>query len=99
MKCLEKHIKDTNLLRLIKRFLKVGIMKNGEYIKGEVGTPQGSILSLVLANIYMYYTLIAWFEIKIKPKFYGFIEIVNYADDMVICFQYETVAKAVYKEM
>ena len=99
MKCLEKHIKDTNLLRLIKRFLKADIMENGTYIKGEVGTPQGSILSPVLANIYMYYVLIAWFEIKIKPKYYGFIEIVNYADDMVICFQYESVAKAVYKEM
>lgn len=99
MKCLEKHIKDTNLLRLIKRFLKAGIIESGTYIKGEIGTPQGSILSPVLANIYMYYVLIAWFEVKIKPKYYGFIEIVNYADDMVICFQYEKVAKSVYKEM
>ena len=40
MKCLEMHIKDTNLLRLIKRFLKAGIMENGTYIKGETGTPQ-----------------------------------------------------------
>lgn len=99
MKCLEKHIKDNNLLRLIKRFLKAGIMENGTYVKGEIGTPQGSILSPVLANIYMYYVLIAWFEVRIKPKYYGFIEIINYADDMVICFQYENVAKAVYKEM
>ena len=99
MKCLEKHIKDTNLLRLIKRFLKAGIMENGVYIKGEVGTPQGSILSPVLANVYMYYTLMAWFEVKIKPKHYGYIEIINYADDMIICFQYENVAKLVYKEM
>lgn len=99
MKCIEKHIKDTNLLRLIKRFLKAGIMENGIYFKGENGTPQGSILSPVLANIYMYYVLIIWFEVKIKPKYYGFIEIINYADDMVICFQYESVAKMVYKEM
>lgn len=99
MKCIEKHIKDTNLLRLIKRFLKAGIMENGIYTKGEIGTPQGSILSPVLANIYMYYALIAWFEVKIKPKYYGFIEIVNYADDLVICFQYESVAKIVYREM
>lgn len=99
MKCLEKHIKNTNLLRLIKRFLKAGILENGEYYKGEQGTPQGSILSPVLANIYMYYVLIVWFEVKIKPKYYGYIEIINYADDTIACFQYENVAKAVYKEM
>lgn len=99
IKCLEMHIKDTNLLRLIKRFLKAGIMENGIYTKGEQGTPQGSILSPVLANIYMYYTLILWFEIEVKPKYYGYIEIVNYADDMVICFQYENIGKAVYKLM
>lgn len=51
MKALEMHIKDTNLLRLIKRFLKAGIMENGKYITSEYGTPQGSILSPVLANI------------------------------------------------
>ena len=99
MKCLEMHIKDTNLLRLVKRFLKAGIMENGKYIKGETGTPQGSILSPILANIYMYYTLILWFEIKVKPKYYGFIEIINYADDMVVCFQYENIGKAIYKLM
>lgn len=99
MKCLEMHIKDTNLQRLIRRFLKAGIMENGVYVKGEKGTPQGSILSPVLANIYMYYTLILWFEIEIKPKYYGYIEIVNYADDMVICFQYEKIGKAVYELM
>lgn len=99
MKCLELHIKDKNLLRLIKRFLKAGIMENGIYVKGEIGTPQGSILSPILANIYMYYSLILWFETKIKLKYYGFIEIINYADDMVICFQYEGVAKEVYKQI
>ena len=97
IKCLEMHIKDTNLLRLIKRFLKAGIMENGVNVKGEQGTPQGSILSPVLANIYMYYAIILWFEKEVKPKYYGFIEIVNYADDMVICFQYESIGKAVYK--
>ena len=99
MKCIEMHIKDTNLLRLIKRFLKAGIMENGTYIKGEIGTPQGSILSPILANIYMYYTLILWFEIEVKPKYYGFIEIINYADDMVVCFQYKNIGKAIYKIM
>lgn len=98
MLCIEAHIKDTNLLRLIRRFLKVGILENGIYTSGEIGTPQGSILSPILANIYMYYSLILWFE-KIKKQYIGYIEIVNYADDMVICVQYENEAKEIYQLM
>lgn len=55
IKCLEKHIGDKKLIRLIKRFLKAGIMENGKYIKGEYGTPQGWILSPILANICIIY--------------------------------------------
>lgn len=47
----------------------------------------------------MYYTLVLWFDIKIKPKFYGYIEIINYADDQVCCFQYKNVANKVYELM
>lgn len=98
MKCLKMHIKDNNLLRLIKRFLKAGILEDGKYIKGEIGTPQGSILSPVLANIYMYYALILWLE-EIKKISKGYVEIINYADDMIICFQYEYEAKKIYELM
>ena len=98
MKCLKMHIKDNNLLRLIKRFLKAGILEDGKYIKGEIGTPQGSILSPVLANIYMYYALILWIE-EIKKISKGYVEIINYADDMIICFQYEYEAKKIYELM
>lgn len=87
-----------NILRLIKRFLKAGILENGTYIKGDKGTPQGSILSPVLANIYMYYVLIIWFE-KIKKEAKGYVEIINYADDMIICFQHKEEAEKVYSLM
>ncbi len=53
----------------------------------------------MLANIYMYYTLILWFDIKVKPYYQGYIEIVNYADDNVCCFQYKSVASKAYKLM
>ena len=98
MKCLEMHIKDTNLLRLIKRFLKAGIMENKEYITSEYGIPQGSILSPVLANVVMYYGIILYIEI-LKRKLNGYMEIINYADDMIFCFQYENEAKYVYDEL
>lgn len=96
--CLEIHIKDNNLLRLIKRFLKAGIIENDKYEEGKVGTPQGSILSSILANIYMYYSIILWFE-KIKKQFKGYMEIINYADDMVLCFQYKNEAEDTYQKM
>lgn len=96
MKALEMHIKDTNLLRLIKRFLKAGIMENGKYITSEYGTPQGSILSPVLANIVMYYAIILYVE-KIKKTSKGYIEIINYADDMILCFQHKDEAENTYK--
>lgn len=95
MKALEMHIKDTNLLRLIKRFLKAGIMENGKYVTSEYGTPQGSILSPVLANIVMYYGIILYVE-KIKKVSRGYIEIINYADDMILCFQHKDEAEKTY---
>lgn len=93
---LEMHIKDNNLIRLIKRFLKVGIIENGNYVSSEYGTPQGSILSPILANIVMYYLIILEVE-RIKKSAKGYIEIINYADDMVLCFQYKWEAEQTYK--
>lgn len=98
MKGLQVHIKDTNLLRLIKRFLKAGIMENEKHITSEYGTPQGSILSPVLANIVMYYGIILFVE-KIKKTAKGYIEIINYADDMILCFQYKWEAEDTYKQL
>lgn len=98
MRCLEMHIRDRNLLRLIKRFLKAGIMEGTNYIKGEVGTPQGSILSPILANIYMYYMLVKWTE-NIETEMAGFISLTNYADDFIVCFQYKEDANRYLKKL
>jgi retron-type reverse transcriptase len=61
MECLEKRIADPSLLQLIGRFLKSGIMEDGIYFDTEMGTPQGGILSPVLANVYLHYALDKWF--------------------------------------
>ena len=98
MRCLEMHIQDRKLLRLIKRFLKVGIMEGTNYIKGEIGTPQGSILSPILANIYMYYMLVKWTE-NIEAEMNGFISLTNYADDFIVCFQYKEDAEQYLKKL
>lgn len=95
MRALETHIKDKNLLRLIKRFLNAGIMENGIHITSETGTPQGSILSPVLANIVMYYGIVLFVE-RIKKTSKGYVEIINYADDEILCFQYKEDAVKVY---
>ena len=71
-------------------------MENGKYITSEYGTPQGSILSPVLANIVMYYGIILYVE-KIKKISRGYIEIINYADDMILCFQHKDEAEKTYK--
>ncbi len=99
MKCLELHIRDTNILILVRKFLKAGVMDKGRFYVSEYGTPQGSIVSPILAKIYMYYCLIKWFEKYVKPKLRGFASIINYADDFICCFQYKDEAEYFYKEL
>lgn len=93
MKCLKQRIADTNLLRLISRFLKAGIVEDGKFIDTEVGTPQGGIISPILANIYLHYILDLWFEKVFKKQMKGFAQLVRYADDFVVCFQAEKEAQ------
>lgn len=93
IKFLELRIGDPNIIRLVKKFLKAGAMENGVLMTTVIGTPQGSIVSPTLANIYLHYTLDLWFEKVIKKKFEGQAEITRYADDFVCCFQYENEAR------
>ncbi len=78
-------IRDTSLLHLIEKFLKAGYIDSGLLVTSEKGTPQGSILSPILANIYLHYVLDEWFDKVVKQHIVGFCEIVRYADDFV-CF-------------
>ena len=99
IKCVEQHIKDPRIIRKIKRFLKAGIVEKTIKIETKEGTPQGSILSPVLANIYMHYVLSLWFEKKIKPNFKGESYITIYADDCAYCFQYKNEAELFINEL
>lgn len=97
MKCLEIIIDDKNFLRYIKRFLKSGIMEDMQYFESDKGTPQGGLISPILANVYLHYALDLWFTNQIIPKLKGEAYLVRYADDFIIMFQYEEEAKKVYE--
>ena len=99
MKLLRIRIVDPSLLELIKRFLKAGYVDNGLLIRSEKGTPQGSILSPMLANIFLHYVLDSWFEKTVKNHLKGFCELVRYADDFVCVIQYMNEALKVEKAL
>ncbi|WP_353271727.1 group II intron reverse transcriptase/maturase [Wolbachia endosymbiont (group A) of Nomada goodeniana] len=85
MRCLRERITDPNLLWLVKRFLKAGIVEAGNYEATKQGTPQGGIVSPVLANIYLHYVLDLWIEKKFKPRSRGYIQLIRFCDDFVVC--------------
>ena len=83
MEFLKLRIADPNLLRIISRFLKGGYMEDGKKYKTDNGTPQGGVISPVLANVYLHYVLDLWFEKRVRKQCKGQAYIVRYADDCV----------------
>lgn len=96
MRFLEWHIQDPNLLWLIKKYLKAGIMEEGKYVETEEGSAQGSVMSPMLANIYMHNVLTLWFKFVVKRTVRGECFLVNFADDFVVGFQYKADAEWYY---
>ena len=99
IKFLEHEIKDKNFIRYIKRFLKAGIVEDLQYYESEQGTPQGGLISPILANVYLHYVLDLWFELYVKIKCKGHCYLIRYCDDFVACFELEEEAKWFYKEL
>lgn len=99
IKFLEHRIADPNIIRLIKRFLKAGIMEDGKRYKTVEGTPQGGNISPILANVYLHYVIDLWFEKRIRRLCRGAAFMVRYADDNVFCFQYEEEAKSFFSAL
>ena len=96
IKFLEHDIQDKNFIRYIVRFLKSGIIEDLKYYESDKGTPQGGIISPILANVYLHYVLDTWFYV-IKKKFKGEMYLIRYADDFVVLFQFENEANQFYK--
>jgi len=92
---LQQRIRDGVLLRLIGKWLQAGILEGEELTYPEAGTPQGGVVSPLLANIYLHYVLDVWFEQEVKSRLKGHAFLVRYADDFVLGFAREEDARRV----
>ena len=85
---LEHRVKDRSLLRLIAKWLHAGVLEDGVVYHPETGTPQGGVISPILANVYLHYALDLWAERVMRRQLRGEFYLVRYADDVVFAFQY-----------
>ena len=92
-----QRVRDGVLLRLIGKWLNAGVMEDGALSYPEAGTPQGGVVSPLLANIYLHEVMDQWFEGVVKPRMRGRAFMIRYADDMVLCFENEADARAVMR--
>jgi len=92
---LHRRVRDGVLLRLIGKWLKAGVLEAGNVRHPEAGTPQGGVISPLLANVYLHEVLDEWFEHQVRPRLSGRTCLVRYADDFVILFEREDDARRV----
>jgi group II intron reverse transcriptase/maturase len=92
---LQLRVRDGVLLRLIGKWLHAGVLEDGKLTFPEAGTPQGGVVSPLLANVYLHYVLDVWFEREVKPRLKGRTFLIRYADDFVMGFAYESDARRV----
>jgi group II intron reverse transcriptase/maturase len=92
---LKERIKDPKFMRYINRMFKSGVLAEGEMKYSEEGVPQGSICSPALANIFAHYAIDVWIEEMVKPRCKGKVGLLRYADDAVICCEYDTDAQKI----
>jgi len=99
MEMLEKRVDDKPFLNLIRKWLKAGVLDKGQVTSPTAGTPQGGVISPILANIYLHYVLDVWFYETVQKHCQGQIYLCRYADDFVCAFETEKDAKRFYKAL
>jgi len=87
MEMVEKRISDASILRVLRKWINVGVVDEGRLLVSETGTGQGQIISPLLANVYLHYVLDEWFENEVKPRLKGQAFETRYADDGLLCFE------------
>lgn len=96
---LEHRIADKRILRLIAKWLKVGIMEDGRVTRSQCGAPQGAVISPILANAYLHYAYDLWVHRWRQTKATGDMIIVRFADDTIVGFEHEHEAKAFLQDL
>lgn len=94
---LARRIGDKSLIRLLGKWLNAGVMEDATRHHAEAGTPQGGVISPMLANVYLHEVLDVWFEQVVKPRLKGRAVLVRYADDFIIVFAREDDARKVHE--
>jgi RNA-directed DNA polymerase len=90
IKFMEHRVVDPRILRLIRKWLKAGVMEEGRWSEPETGTPQGSVISPLLANVYLHYGFDLWVNVWRQKWAQGEVVVIRYADDSIAGFQYQT---------
>ena len=99
VKFVEHRIADRRMIRLIQKWLKAGVSEEGEWSETTVGTPQGAVVSPLLANIYLHYVFDLWVKQWRRRSARGDVIVVRYADDAVLGFEHRTEAEAFLEQM
>jgi group II intron reverse transcriptase/maturase len=99
LRFLQHRIGDRRLLRLIRKWLKVGIMEEGSRVVQEIGAPQGAVVSPILANVYLHYVFDLWVHHWRRRNAKGDVIVIRYADDTVLGFQYKQDADALLEAL
>ena len=95
MEMIEKRVSDGSILRLIRKWINIGVIDEGRLLVTEMGTGQGQVISPLLANIYLHDVLDEWFQQVVKPRLKGEAYEIRYADDFILCFQFREDAEKV----
>jgi len=92
---IQKRVNDGGIKRLIGKWLKAGVVEKGQWTRSKQGTPQGGVISPLLANIFLHYVLDEWFVQEVQPRMRGRCFLVRYADDFIIGFETESDARRI----
>ena len=99
VKFVEHRVGDKRIMRLIQKWLKAGVLEEGSWTPSEEGTPQGGLISPVLANIYLHYAFDLWARQWRKQKARGDVILVRYADDFVVGFEHRADAEQFQRDL